>query len=243
MKRCASLAINKFILTRGIILSEQIYQESSKIVHAYTEDFGKISIMAKGAHRPKSSLLSLTQAYSDVLLKLGEGKNFYYLQGGELLASNLALREDYEAMIYGALLLEIVERTTLEGIANEKIYGLLSKSLNLLIDDKVRKGIILSFCLKYISYMGYRPRLKANESKVYFDFTKGGTACKVSNLNQGYILYSQDIQLLNKLLYTPLDKHFLIKLDAEQVNRLMYIFIYYVQYCLEIKEFFSLQLI
>ena len=45
--------------TEGIILNTLDYKETSKIVHLYTP-YGKISVKALGANKPKNGLLGFT---------------------------------------------------------------------------------------------------------------------------------------------------------------------------------------
>jgi DNA repair protein RecO (recombination protein O) len=53
-----------FINTDGIVLKSIKYEESDSIVVIFTRKLGKISVLAKGARRSKSTFLSGTQVFS-----------------------------------------------------------------------------------------------------------------------------------------------------------------------------------
>ena len=45
---------------KGIIISESSYSETSKLLNIFTEEYGVIGVIAKGAKRLKSNLRSVT---------------------------------------------------------------------------------------------------------------------------------------------------------------------------------------
>lgn len=73
--------------TEGIVLRELKYQETSKILSIYTKKMGKISVMAKGANRPKSTLIANTQPFSYNEFQLSEGRNFFYINQADIIDS------------------------------------------------------------------------------------------------------------------------------------------------------------
>ena len=50
--------------TEAIVLNEIRYKDTSKIINLYTKNFGRISVMAQGAYKPKSILIASTQSFS-----------------------------------------------------------------------------------------------------------------------------------------------------------------------------------
>ena len=64
---------------KGIIISEKPYKESSKLLNVITEEYGVVSLIAKGSKRLKSNLRSisskLTYAYFQFNYKEGKLSN------------------------------------------------------------------------------------------------------------------------------------------------------------------------
>src|SRR6056300_47429 len=74
------------VSTPAIILKTMNYSESSKIVYAYTKEFGKQTLMAKGTRRAKSKFGSSLELCSIVELKYFKksNKELYNLTNADL---------------------------------------------------------------------------------------------------------------------------------------------------------------
>ncbi|MBL7575182.1 DNA replication and repair protein RecO [Peptoniphilus asaccharolyticus DSM 20463] len=224
------------ITTEAVILSETKYSESSKILRAYTREIGKVSIMAKGALRPKSKLVTFSQPHCHFLCKLTQGKNFYYIEPINIIDSNFSLRREYNTIVLAGFISEMVDKSFLEGETNKTIFDLIVKTLKLMNQNKNVEALVLAFSLKYISYMGYRPNLKEVD-EAYFSNHEGG----VTNLG-GVALNIEDIYYLKKLLYTSLDE-IVFEYDKSRTLFLLNLVADYIKYNLEIHEFNSLKIL
>ena len=109
------------IKTEGIVLNEIRYKETSKILNIYTKELGKVTVMAQGAFRPKSSLMASTQSFTLSEFYLKKGRNFYYINNSDVLDSYYSIRENMERMIYGFYILELIEKSTPFEEENERI--------------------------------------------------------------------------------------------------------------------------
>lgn len=58
-------------LQRGFVLHRREYSESSLLVDFFTEQQGRITLLAKGARRPRSPLKALLQPFTPLLLQWG----------------------------------------------------------------------------------------------------------------------------------------------------------------------------
>lgn len=230
------MAIDKFE-SRGIVLSEIKYGESSKIIRVFTRERGKISVMAKGAYRNKSSLLSVTQPFCMSEYQFQKGQNFYYIRASELVSSHLSLRSSYERLIYASFFMELVEKSFLEELPNQKVYDLLAKALDCLEKTDDILGLTLAFELKYLTFIGYRPKLFVGEEN-YFSTAEGVIHEEMYGTNP---VLREDVYYLQSLLYTSLDEKILY--EESRKDYLHQLFLRYIKYNLDIGEFHSLKLI
>ena len=238
--------------TEGIVLRETKYQETSKILSIYTKKMGKISVMAKGANRPKSKLIANTQLFSYNEYQFSQGKSFYYINQADLIDSFYDIRENMERVIYGFYILELVDKSVADEEANEKIFLLIEKVLRLLsqIQDNYLR-LIAAFELKYISFLGYRPYVSEcvmcgnGESLGYkFSNLEGGILCiNCYTKDLTAKLIDKDIyEAMVKLLYAPLDELDNIYISEDTLCRLHDIIENYILYNIDRKEFNSLKL-
>ncbi len=109
--------------TEGIVLKEFRFRETSKILTIYTLKHGKIQAMARGgAYRPKSQLIANTQAFSYNEYQLYKGRNFYYINQGDIIDSFYSIRENINRLMYGSYLLELTDLSIMEEEPNEKYF-------------------------------------------------------------------------------------------------------------------------
>ena len=225
--------------TEIIVLNEQKYSESSKIIKVLSREYGKLSILAKGALNARSKLISITSLFSLSEVELIKGKNFYYINEFKLIESFYGLRENYTKLIYGNFLLELINKTTIETHIDTKIFDLLKKTLYKLNETKYTLALILAFELKYMSFIGYRPLL-SEEKDAIFSIEEGGLV-KEENL-KGYPISQKNIYYLNELLYTSLD-NISQDISDKDINYLQMIILKYIKYNLDIEKFNSLNLL
>lgn len=237
------MVTNKIIETRAIILSEMSYKESSKILTLFSEELGKISVLAKGVMSVKSPNISICQTFTHARYFLREGKSFYYLNRGLLIDSNLYLRRDFEKIIFASLAVEIVNTTTIPGSKNIKIYGLLSKYFRFLKEAKSGKGFFCGFIIKYISFLGYRPIIPKEYVYPLTFLSSSGGIVPGSSLDYGGVeIEEEELKFFNQLLYTSLED--LIKIEFRgNIEKIFSLLIQYTQVNLEINKLNSLQLL
>lgn len=239
--------------TEGIVLKASKYQETSKILSIYTKEMGKISVMAKGANRPKSKLIANTQPFSYNEFQFSQGRNFYYINQADIIDSFYDIRENMERVLYGFYLLELVDKSVAEEEANKKIFLLFEKALRLLsqAQDNYLK-LIVAFELKYISFLGYRPHIGGcvmcgnNQSSEYkFSNLEGGIICRdCQTKDQGAKLMDKGVyDSMVKLLYASLDDLDSIVISENTIYRLHTIIEDYILYNIDRKGFNSLNLL
>jgi DNA repair protein RecO (recombination protein O) len=84
------------IKTEALVLNALRWQESSKIVHLFSEDLGYIKIIAKGAFRPKSPFRGVMETLNHIetIISTRETRGLQILTSATLLDSYLEIRED-----------------------------------------------------------------------------------------------------------------------------------------------------
>ncbi len=75
------------IKTRGIVLKTQEYKENDKLLWIFTEEFGKVTVIAKGARKSKNKNFSNTLPFSFGEYVLYKGRTLYTLNEGRIIDS------------------------------------------------------------------------------------------------------------------------------------------------------------
>lgn len=241
------------IQTKGIVLNEMRFQDTSKILNIYTKELGKINIMAKGAYKPKSKILAQTQPFASSDFEIYKGRSWYYIKEAELLNSYYNIREQIERMSVGFYILELVNKSVPEESKHENIYLLLEKTLETLsnLNSKYLE-LLLAFEIKYISFLGYRPSLcqcsncgKTEYKSFRFSIALGGLLCSDCYFQdtKSLSIDKNDVINLNNLLYVKLDSIYEMEINRNDLIRLQNLMEQYILYCIDRKRLDSAEML
>ncbi len=173
------------INTQGIVLKAVRYEENDIILTLFTRKLGKVSALAKGAKRNKSSLLSSSQLFSYSNYNLKKQGGMYRVNQSDIIKSFYDISYDIEAFSYATYITKLVENSTLENQTNNRLFILLAQTLHLLTQkDTDKKFITRAFELKFLDYIGFKPivnRCSSCSSKdlknPVFNVYEGGVIC------------------------------------------------------------------
>src|SRR5436190_22850723 len=174
--------------TRAIVLKMVEFSESSCVVTLFTEDFGKVGALAKGARRPKSAfegaidLLALIRIVflrksSDALDLLTEAK---------LERRFRSAQRDLARLYAGYYVAELLAELTEPGDPHRTLFLAADATLFALDHDAPVPETVLRFELDALRDVGHLPSLEqcvvcgrpvASNKRVSFGMTAGGVLC------------------------------------------------------------------
>lgn len=188
------------ITTEGVILKRVNFGEADRVLTAFTDRFGRISIIAKGVRRITSRRAGNVEVLNRVKLHLFKGKN-YTLTEAESIDTFQSIKDDLTLTTYAFHILELVDKLTAEEQRNPKVYVLLLEILTLLSKNP-RQIFIRSFEVKLLSLLGFwsidavpglKPNLKELLKKIQYS--------SWSDLNDLMINEQEAIELQRILRY------------------------------------------
>ena len=169
---------------KGIVIAENNMGDFDKMLTMLTPGEGKISCVAKGARRPKSTLLAGTQ-----LLCFGEyvmyrGQENYTINSCDTIEVFYNLRTDFEKLQYAANITKIIQDVTNENENSFRILQLYLNTLYMLSEtDKNADFITSVFKIKLLCLLGFKPQIetctncKTEENLHYFSIKDNGIKC------------------------------------------------------------------
>lgn len=171
--------------TQGIVLKAIRYEENDVILTIFTRKLGKVSALAKGAKKNKSSLLSSSQLFSYSNYTLRKQGNMYRVSQSDIIKSFYDLSYDIEAFSYATYVTKLVEDSTFENQTNNRLFVLLAQTLYLYTQENIDKKFIThAFELKFLDYIGFRPvvnrcsNCKSTDlNQSTFNIHEGGVLC------------------------------------------------------------------
>ena len=195
----------------GIVISEQDFKESSKIINVFTKEYGIIGIMAKGAKSLKSPLRSTTTKLSYGVFTI------YYKEDKLSLLKEVNIKDNFKNILkditlisFATYLVELAKQVYKES-ENNNIYDILIsglKKINSGFDPLVITNIIE---LKYLEYLGVLPVIDRCSSCgkqtniVTLSADTGGYLCASCHTNEP-IISDASIKLIRMYYYVDIDK-------------------------------------
>ena len=193
---------------KGIVLSENNVGDFDKMLTVLSPEFGKISCVAKGARRPKSTLLASTQMFCFGEYLMFKGTSTYHINSAETIEVFYNLRTDLEKLKYAVHILKIIQDVTEENQNCYKILQLLLNTLYTISETNKNLDLILSiFKLRLLCILGFSPRIKEctsckeKENLKYFSLKNNGFKCEAcSKVDKSVITMSKST--VNAIKYT-----------------------------------------
>lgn len=164
----------------AFVLHTYPYRETSLIVEAFTPDYGRVAMVARGAKRPRSELRGLLQGFQPLLLSWSGQHELKTLikaewRGGLPLVSGSALLCGF---YLNELLLKLLPRED----AHAQLFGQYEAALRELAAGREQAPVLRRFELGLLTELGYAlPLLREAEtgapvdpgSRYYYAFDRG----------------------------------------------------------------------
>jgi len=146
--------------TEAIVLRTMNFRDTSKILTLYTKDFGRVSVIAKGARDFKSKFGSALQPMSHVVAVFyrKEHKELHLLSQCDVMRRYPRLSEEMERLGAGMRVIEMVGGVTHAEERNEELFGTIVDALGAI--DSVAKNpgnVVYAFEVRLSGILGFRP--------------------------------------------------------------------------------------
>ena len=151
------------VKTRAVVLREIKYRDQSKICSLYTREFGKVSVIIKGARNPKNRLSGLFNAGNilDLVLYKKSGRDLHLVSDANLLVSPMVPLPDMERFAILYRIIDLVSQATERDEKNLTLFTLLAGSLEQLYRSGINfQQLYAWFLLRFVSVLGFQPSLR-----------------------------------------------------------------------------------
>ncbi len=179
-------------VTPAIVLRTRPFGESDKIVSLLTENFGKITGIAKGALRSRRRFVNSLEPFSLVNLRFQERvhSNLVFILGAELAHGFRHLTSSLESISHASYIVEITDGLTGERDESLAVFQHLRDGLSSLDANGTSLRFLTTFELKLLKLTGYQPvldackrcggdRLTEASAQWHFSPADGGILCEV----------------------------------------------------------------
>ena len=208
-----------------------------KMITILTPDIGKIGCAARGARRPKSSLMAGTQFLSFSDFVIYNSPTSYNINSCETIEVFYNIRKDLSKLNYASLISRIVYDVTDENQYTYNILQLFLNTLYMISETNKNCDFILSvFKLRLMRYLGFTPQVgkcvncDSTDNICYFSVKDSGYKCSTcGKLDKSAIKITSDtFNAIKYILYSESKKIFSFNISDESLNELKLISTLYI---------------
>lgn len=209
----------KIIKVEGLVVGEQNYSESSKILKIFTKDLGIISVLSKGCKRTKSPFKEASSKLIYANFDISYKENgLSTLVGVDIIQIFKNIIMDYHdlakkmySFIIVDLAVQVMAQKQIDEVDTEEVYSILISTIKKIdsgIDAKILLDIVM---LKYLKYLGVLPNIDScsmcgsTTDIVTMDAKSFGFICREC-YNDEIIVNSKALKLIRMFLYVDIDK-------------------------------------
>lgn len=185
--------MTEIVKTEAFVIKVRKYGESSKIVCLYSEKFGKINAIAKGARKPKSKFANCLDVFSLVSLIIYKKSttHLHLIAECDLIKSYYRIAENLEKYEIALKTFELIYSALHDEEENKQLFNLLKKTMqNYEVISNNVNNLYFHFLIKFGEIFGYAYNFqkcaKCNKividqeistQKIVYDFSRGGPLC------------------------------------------------------------------
>lgn len=174
----------KNLVVKGIVISESNMGDFDKMLTILTPNLGKINCSARGARRPKSTLMAGSQFLCFGEYMLFKGSDIYTINSVNTIELFYNIRTDLDKLMYASYITRIINDITTE---NQNSFNTLKLFLNTIYaiseTDKNLDFITTIFKLRLLKILGFMPEVNRcvmcgeRENIGFFSIKDNGFKC------------------------------------------------------------------
>jgi DNA repair protein RecO (recombination protein O) len=154
--------VSEIVLTSAFLLRSHPYGESDRIVTFITEQFGKVSGIAKGAKRSQRRFGGTLEPFVKVRLAFRERprSDLAFIERCEFLQALSQFGADLDRFAAGSYVLELTDRVVMGRETGREVFDLVESALALIESTGASAAVVRAFELHILEAAGYRPELE-----------------------------------------------------------------------------------
>ncbi len=214
--------------TRAVVLKREPYREDDSLVTVYSEERGKLTLLARGTKKIRSKLAAHLEPFCLLEAMVVRGRGFDYLGSAASVDCFARIKSDYEKTAAAGSAIRTFNGLIKEGEGDRKIFELLNEFLTGLAEQRAENAGLISaaFLLKFLVLLGYAPELyccaickkKIEPGGNSFSFSAQSVVCRDCNANGPSVAADDETVKLLRLMIEQ-DFPTLDKVSAAPVSR------------------------
>jgi len=169
----------------AVILRHSDWGEADRLLVLFTQQAGKLRAIAKGARRLRSRKAGHLEPFTQASLLLAQGRDWWVVTQAQTIQVYQKLREDLERTALASYVMELIDRLTVEGGEQPRLFSLVTGTLQRIDQEEDPFVAVRYFEMNLLELVGFRPELhtctncgeKIEAVNQYLSAELGGAVC------------------------------------------------------------------
>ncbi|HEV7731573.1 MAG TPA: DNA repair protein RecO [Candidatus Binatia bacterium] len=177
------------IITPAFVLRTRSYGESDRIVTLITEQYGKVTGIAKGAKNSRRRFAGTLEPFVHIraVFQQRPASDLVFMLRCDLLEAMRTFTSDLDRFTAGSYVLDLTDRMVFGRESGSEVYRLVHDALTLLARGARVSPVLRAFELHLLAMSGYAPALDSCRecgvaavagTMVYLVVNRGGLLCR-----------------------------------------------------------------
>jgi len=141
----------------GFVLARRTYGEADRILSVYSQNHGRLSLMAKGVRKMASRKRGHIEVFNLIRFSAAHGRGIDILTEAEISENYSGVRHDLKKVALAYFFMEVVGRTTRENEKHQELFDLIKIYLARLKGELRLKSLRKSFIKDVLATQGFWP--------------------------------------------------------------------------------------
>lgn len=169
----------------AVIVRHSDWGEADRLLVLFTQQAGKLRAIAKGARRLRSRKAGHLEPFTQASLLLAQGRDWWVVTQAQTVQAYQKLREDLERTALASYIMELIDRLTVEGGEQPRLFNLVVNTLQRIDQEADPFVAVRFFEMNLLELVGFRPELhictncgeKIEAVNQYLSAELGGAVC------------------------------------------------------------------
>ncbi len=150
--------MTRILKDRGFVLRKKKFRETSKLITIFSENAGKLNLIAKGVRSPKSKSSAILEPinFIEFVYYDKQTRELQYISNADFIDDFSSIKSDFEKIKIAFVVLELTNLFSHEGQVNHELFELVRQTLyDLNTNRKSNYHLFVEFLIRLCEISGY----------------------------------------------------------------------------------------
>ncbi len=144
--------MSTIVKSKAFVLNKLDFGDTSKIVNFYSNEFGRVAGIIKGARSSKSKIGKIVDVLNlvEIIFYKKDGRDIQVVTQADLISNYTNIKTDLDKLKYASSIIELVLKLTLEDDPHKRLFSGMEKILQRLDSEQTEPMLLFIMFYKFL---------------------------------------------------------------------------------------------